>query len=192
MAFSAEDLLPRAREAARQVVAALDGNQLVLRWAESYAKQQKRQVLPAETAEARERLAALNREALLAICACLHSELPRKIAGKRITQLSGFHAAAADAFRAEFYLHLAKAMGWDSAELDEFWRDMDRYHEFASHQRGRGRGTFPSAAIAFLDRFAILLDSSRFEQARRSVIEFLPELERAASAALRAAFRKRA
>jgi hypothetical protein len=187
MTYTADELLPRAREAARQILGVCADGRWVKRWVEDYAAKHKRRVLPAGPEEERERLDALNREVLLAICSRLNEELRRHIAGRR-KKLSGFDALAADAFRAEFYLFLARSMRWGEAELEEFWRDLDQYAEFAAH---RARGAERSAAAAFADRFAILLDSSMFDRARKAAAAMLPELERITATAMRAAFRMR-
>jgi hypothetical protein len=188
MTYSADELLPRAREAARQILAVCEDGRWVQRWVQDYAAKHGRRVLPVGPDDERERLEALNREALLAICSRLNEELRKHIAGRR-KKLTGFDALAADAFRAEFYLFLAKSMRWGEAELEEFWRDLDQYAEFAAHSRAsRSSG---AANSAFADRFAILLDSSMFDRARKAAAAMLPELERITATALRAAFRKR-
>lgn len=183
MSYTADELLPRAREAARQILAALEDGRLVERWVRAYEAQHKRRVLPVGPDDERERLDALQREALLAICAQLNADLPQRLAGRR-KRPSGFDALAADAFRAEFYLFLAKSVRWNEAELDDFWRDLDQYAEFAAHTRGS-----KAVAAAFADRFAILLDSSMFDRARKAAAALLPELERITDSALRRAFR---
>ncbi len=190
MAVTRELAALRAREAVRLLLGALQESRMVARFVESYAAAHDRRGLTAHATAHRELLLNLRREALLALCARLTAGLPRRIAGRAGQQLKPAEAVAADAFRAEFFVQMAAALKWSQEELEDFWSDLDVYAQIAARQAAPMRsGKSSRGAVGpFVDRCALLLDPSMFEQARRAAGKFLVELDALAEKTMKQAF----
>ncbi len=135
----------------------------------------------------------IRREALLALCARLIAGLPRLITGRAGKPMKPADVVAADAFRAEFFVQMAAALKWSPAELEDFWSDLEVYAQIAARQSAPMRsGSASRGAVGpFVDRCALLLDPSMFEQARRAAGKFLVELDALAEKTLKQAFAAR-
>lgn len=184
----------RAREAVRLLLGALQDSRMIARFVDDYASANNRRSLIAHAAAHRELLLNLRREALLAMCARLTAGLPRCIAGRAaVKQLKPADAVAVDAFRAEFFVQMAAALKWTPEELEDFWSDLDVYAQIAARQATPMRaGSASRGAVGpFVDRCALLLDPSMFEQARRAAGKFLSELDVLAEKTLKQAFAAR-
>ncbi len=193
MAVTRELAALRAREAVRLLLGALQESRMVARFVDAYAATHNRRGLTAHPAAHRDLLLHLRRESLLALCAGLSAALPRRITGRAVKQLKPADAEAADAFRAEFFVQLAAALKWSSEELEDFWSDLDVYSQIAARQAAPMRsGSASRGAVGpFVDRCALLLDPSMFEQARRAAGKFLSELDALAEKTLKQAFAAR-
>jgi hypothetical protein len=193
MALTREQAALRAREAARLLLEGLVGARLVPQFVDVYAKAHNRRSLTVNPAAHRELLLNLRREALLALCAFLNAKLPRRVAGRATKQLKPADAAAVDAFRAEFFVQLAAAMKWSQEDLEEFWSDLDLYAQIAARQPAPMHSGKNSrrAEGPFVDRCALLLDPSMFDQARRAAGKFLGQLDTLAEKSLKQAFSAR-
>ena len=178
----------------RLLLDALKDGHMAARFVDGYAAANNRRGLTAHAAAHRELLANVRREMLLALCARMISGLPPYIAGRpNIKQLKLADVDAVDAFRAEFFVQLAAALKWSPEELQDFWGDLDVYAQVASRQSEPMRaGSATRGAVGpFVDRCALLLDPSMFEQARRAAGKFLVELDALADATLKKAFAAR-
>ncbi|MBI1750758.1 MAG: hypothetical protein HY234_02780 [Acidobacteria bacterium] len=193
MAPTREQAALRAREAVRLLLGALQESRVVARFVDTYAAAHHRPGLKTHPAAHRDLLLNLRREALLALCSRISGELPRRIAGRVTKQLKSADATAIDAFRAEFFVQLAAALKWSQVDLEEFWSDLDLYAQIAARQPAPMRSGKASrgAAGPFVDRCALLLDPSMFEQARRAAGKFLGELNALAEKTLKQAFAAR-
>ena len=74
--------------------------------------------------------------------------------------------------------------------MEDFWSDLDVYAQIAARQSTpmRSGGASRGAVGPFVDRCALLLDPSMFEQARRAAGKFLIELDALAEKTLQQAF----
>ena len=184
----------RAREAVRLLLASLDEGRRMARFVDGYAAANDRRGLTAHAAAHRELIATVRREALLAVCARIIAGLPQYIVGRaNAKQLRLSDVDNVDAFRSEFFVQLAAALKWSPEELQDFWNDLDVYAQVASRQTApmRAGGATRGAIGPFVDRCALLLDPSMFEQARRAAGKFLVELDALADATLKQAFASR-
>jgi hypothetical protein len=194
MAVTRELAALRAREAVRLLLAALQDGRVVARFVDGYAAANNRRGLTAHAAARSELLTNIRREALLALCARMIAGLPQYVVGRaRVTQLKLADVNAVDAFRAEFFVQMAAALKWSPEELENFWSDLDVYAQIASRQAAPMRaGSASRGAVGpFVDRCALLLDPSMFEQARRAAGKFLSELDALAATTLKQAFASR-
>jgi hypothetical protein len=190
MAFTRELAALRAREAVRLLLSALNDSRMVARFVDAYAAAHDRRGLTAHAAAHRELLLNIRREALLALCAQLIAGLPRRITGRAGKPMKPANVIAADAFRAEFFVQMAAALKWSPAELEDFWSDLEVYAQIAARQSAPMRsGSASRGAVGpFVDRCALLLDPSMFEQARRAAGKFLVELDALAEKTMKQAF----
>jgi hypothetical protein len=135
-----------------------------------------------------ELLAAIERESLLLVAARIERTLPLA-AGSRFSRQSEAEAVAG--FRQAFLTFLGGSLAWDNDEREAFRRDLGMYLRLAARESGvvgprRGPAT---AAGAFVDRCAFLIDPSMMGQAREAAARYQAELESCADEAVRAAFR---
>jgi hypothetical protein len=220
MPYRPRELVIRAREAAHLLLAALDRNEMVPRFLDMYAAENRRPGRADQPAHYRDQLETIRREAILAMVLRAEAALPTKLkvhvvvrgakprAGsrtklkkgkakkgvkvKRKTRTSGIDLAIPllDLFREEFFVALGQALRWSDDEARSFWHDLELYEQLQAKEPKRA----PRRAIAsgpFVDRTALLLDPSLMEQARRAAGKFQMELDAAADRVLRTAFSKR-
>ena len=190
MAFTRELAALRAREAVRLLLGALNDSRMVTRFVDAYAAAHDRRGLTAHAAAHRDLLLTIRREALLALCAQLIAGLPRRITGRAGKPMKPADVIAADAFRAEFFVQLAAALKWSENDLEDFWSDLEVYAQIAARQSSPMRsGSASRGAVGpFVDRCALLLDPSMFEQARRAAGKFLVDLDALAEKTMKQAF----
>jgi hypothetical protein len=193
MALARELAALRAREAVRLLLGAMQESRMVAHFVDAYAAAHNRRGLTAHAAAHRELLLNIRRESLLALCAQIIAGLPRRITGRAGKPLKPADVIAADAFRAEFFVQMAAALKWSEEELEDFWSDLGVYAQIAARQSTPMRaGSASRGAVGpFVDRCALLLDPSMFEQARRAAGKFLSELDVLAEKTLRQAFAAR-
>jgi len=190
VAFTRELAALRAREAVRLLLGALNDSRMVAHFVDGYAAAHDRRGLTAHAAAHRELILNIRREALLALCAQLIAGLPRRITGRAGKAMKPADVIAADAFRAEFFVQMAAALKWSEDDLEDFWSDLELYAQIAARQSAPMRsGSASRGAVGpFVDRCALLLDPSMFEQARRAAGKFLVELDALAEKTMKQAF----
>jgi len=218
MPYRSRELVVRAREAATLLLATLDRNEMVPRFLDVYAAENRRPGRADQPAHYREQLETIRREAILAMVLRVQSALPlrlkvrvtmqgpasrsgkkarkgKKAAKARKTKRATLELAIPllDLFREEFFVALGQALQWSEADAKEFWRDLELYENLARREPRRqpGRTTRAIASGPFVDRTALLLDPSLMEQARRAAGRFQLELNAAADRVLRNVFSRR-
>ncbi len=220
MPYRPRELVIRAREAATLLLATLDRNELVPRFLDIYAAENRRPGRADAPAHYREQLETIRREAILAMVLRAEAIFParlkvhvtvrtakprttkgkrgkrgRKKAAARTPREQGWELAIPllDLFREEFFVALGQALRWTEDEAQAFWRDLDLYETLSANQPKRkpARAVRTAASGPFVDRTALLLDPSLMDQARRAAAKFQLELDAAADRALRQAFSRR-
>jgi len=214
MPYRPRELVVRAREAATQLLQALDRDEMVPRFLDLYAAQYRRPGRADQPAFYREQLERIRRESVLAAVIRIEAALPTRLK-VRVTVRRTKHAVKRgkgrktkarrpakaalelaipflDLFREEFFVALGQAMDWTDEDAREFWRDLDIYRMLGA----RGSSATPrrragAASGPFVDRVALLLDPSLMEQARRAAGAFELEIHQAADRVLRRVFSRR-
>src|SRR5208282_4508630 len=179
MPYRPRELVVRAREAAARLLATLDHNEMVQRFLDMYAAENRRPGRADQPAHYREQLETIRREAILAMVLRVQSALPLRLkvrvtmqhtprrAGKKARKgKKGAKARKArkptlelaipllDLFREEFFVALGQALQWSEADAKEFWRDLELYENLARREPRRqpGRTTRAIASGPFVDR----------------------------------------
>ena len=177
-------------ELAEKLLAALESDRLVARFVNSYVAEFGRKGLKADASGYRELLSTLGREALLAMAAQVHAELPGYLTERRPAVLRGSQVQAAQAFFEEFLSALASALRWTPEDAEELRRDLDLYMQLGARvplPKKHRKPTDPAEG-PFVDRCALLLDPSMLENGRRAAGKFLLEIERVTQKALASVF----
>jgi hypothetical protein len=217
MPYRPRELVVRAREAAAVLLATLDRNEMVARFLDVYAAENRRPGRADHPAFYREQLGRIRREAILAMVLRIEAALPARlkvsvtVRGPRRTKKTkkGKKAAGSrsgkrkpglelaipflDLFREEFFVAVGQSLDWTDDDAQEFWRDLGLYEKLAAREPRRPAGHAARAAASgpFVDRVALLLDPSLMEQARRAAGKFELELHAAADRVLRKVFSRR-
>jgi hypothetical protein len=221
MPYRPRELVIRAREAATLLLATLDRNEMVQRFLDMYAAENRRPGRADQPAHYREQLETIRREAILAMVLRTESALPTKLRvrlvvrsvktrkGSRAKLKKGKKGSRASAKKKK-----SRSSGIDLAIplLDLFreeffvaigqalrWTDEDaqsfwhdlELYEALSAHEPRRQARRAIASGPFVDRTALLLDPSLMEQARRAAGKFQVELDAAADRVLRATFSRR-
>jgi hypothetical protein len=218
MPYRPRELVIRAREAAALLLATLDHNEMVQRFLDIYAAENRRPGRADQPSHYREQLETIRREAILVMVLRIQSALPtrlkisvtvrasrrhsgkkskkgRKNAKPKRPSKAGLELAIPllDLFREEFFVALGQALEWSDGDAQEFWRDLELYERLARpeprrHASATGRAF---ASGPFVDRAGLLLDPSLMDQARRAAAKFQLELNAAADRVLRRVFSRR-
>jgi hypothetical protein len=218
MPYRPRELVVRAREAAALLLATLDHNEMVPRFLDMYAAENRRPGRADQPAHYREQLETIRREAILAMVLRVQSALPTRLkvrvtmrdTARRSTKKSKKRKNARskgktrkatlelaipllDLFREEFFVALGQALQWSESDTTEFWRDLELYEKLSCREPRRqpGRTMRAIASGPFVDRAALLLDPSLMEQARRAAGTFQLDLNMAADRVLRKVFSRR-
>lgn len=216
MPYRPRELVVRAREAAALLLNALDHEEMVQRFLDVYAAENRRPGRADQPAHYREQLETIRREAILAMVLRLQSALPSRLKvsvtvrsprprrktkkskkGKkqRTTRRAGLELAIPllDLFREEFFVALGQALGWNHEDAGSFWRDLEVYEKLSALEPSRTAARIRRASVSgpFVDRTALLLDPSLMEQARRAAGKFQLELDSTADRVLRKIFSSR-
>jgi len=203
----------RAREAATLLLAALDRDEMVARFLDVYAAQNRRPGRADHPVFYRDQLATIRRESILAMVQRIEAALPARLKvsvtvgganrprkrkkGKKQKRTKPARNAAMelaipflDLFREELFVALGRALDWTDRDAEEFWRDLELYEQLAAREprRPAQRASRTAASGPFVDRVAMLLDPSLMEQARRAAGAFQAELNAAADRILRKTF----
>ena len=217
MPYRPRELVVRAREAAAILLATLDRNEMVARFLDMYAAENRRPGRADQPAFYRDQLQTIRREAILATVLRIEAALParlkvsvtvrgaksprRKTKGKKGGGSRSEKRKAdlelaipfLDLFREEFFVALGQSLDWTDEDAREFWHDLELYEKLSAPESGRqyGRATRVRASGPFVDRVALLLDPSLMEQARQAAGKFQVELNEAADRVLRKIFSRR-
>lgn len=214
MPFRPRELVIRAREAAIALVRTLDRGEMVEKFLDVYAAENRRPGRADHPGHYREQLETIRREAILTLVLRIEASLPKRLkvhvpvrAMRAQRQSKGnarsrkpvrkrdaweFSIPILDLFREEFFTALGQALEWTERDAEEFWRDLELYEKLrAVTQKRSGRSTRAVPAGPFVDRVAFLLDPSLMEQARRASAKFESELDAAADRVLRAVLSRR-
>src|ERR1700677_2437027 len=221
MPYRPRELVIRAREAATLLLATLDRNEMVPRFLDMYAAENRRPGRADQPAHYREQLETIRREAILSMVLRAEAALPTKLkvhvvvrnvkarTVSRAKPKKGKRGA-----KAKIKKRKPRQSGIDLAFplLDLFreeffvaigqalrWTDEDaqsfwrdlELYEALSAHEPRRQSRRGIASGPFVDRTALLLDPSLMEQARRAAGKFQVELDAAADRVLRATFSRR-
>ncbi len=213
MSYRPRELVVRAREAATLLLAALDRDEMVARFLDVYAAQNRRPGRADHPVFYRDQLATIRRESILAMVQRIEAALPARLKvsvtvrganrprkakkGRKPKKTKPSRNAAMelaipflDLFREEFFVALGRSLDWTDRDAEEFWRDLELYEQLAAREprRPAQRASRTAASGPFVDRVAMLLDPSLMEQARRAAGAFQLELNAAADRILRKTF----
>jgi hypothetical protein len=212
MPFRPRELVMRAREAATLLLRTLDQDEMVQRFLDIYAAENRRPGRADHPAHYREQLETIRREAILAMVLRVEAALPNRLKvrvpvrtsrarrGRRggpkrpLRREAGWEFAIPilDLFREEFFVALGQALHWTEEDADEFWRDVELYERLQSGEHRRpARHSRAAASGPFADRVGFILDPSLMDQARRAANEFQAELDAAADRILRKVLSRR-
>jgi hypothetical protein len=209
----------RAREAAMLLLSTLDREEMVQRFLDMYAAENRRPGRADRPMLYREQLETIRREAILAMVLRVEKAIParlkvrvtvRTVSRRKNSSRKNKKSAARwrcvnkpavelaipflDLFREEFFVALGQALRWSDEDGQEFWRDLEVYEKLSGlePQQASGRSARGIVSGPFVDRTALLLDPSLMEQARRAAGKFQLELNSAADRVLRKIFSRRA
>jgi hypothetical protein len=213
MPYRPRELVVRAREAATLLLAALDRDEMVARFLDVYAAQNRRPGRADHPVFYRDQLATIRRESVLAMVQRIEAALPARLKvsvtvhgaarprkgkkGKKPRRTKPARSPAMelaipflDLFREEFFVALGRSLDWTDRDAEEFWRDLELYEQLVAREprRPAQRASRTAASGPFVDRVAMLLDPSLMEQARRAAGAFQLELNVAADRILRKTF----
>jgi hypothetical protein len=217
MPYRPRELVVRAREAAALLLSTLDHNEMVERFLDIYAAENRRPGRADQPGHYREQLETIRREAVLAMALRIEKALPIRMkvqvtmrpAGRSAKTKKGKRAKPKPnkkpalelaipllaMFREEFFVALGQALDWDDDDAGAFWRDLQFYESLTEQEpnrRTRARmGATSAASGPFVDRVGLLLDPSLMEQSRRAAAKFQGELRAAADQVLRKVFSRR-
>jgi hypothetical protein len=219
MPYRPRELVVRAREAAAILLATLDRTEMVARFLDMYAAENRRPGRADQPAFYREQLQTIRRESILATVLRIEAALParlkvsvtvrasgprKKSKGKKTRKAARKSSAKKkanlelaipflDLFREEFFVALGQSLDWTDEDAQEFWHDLELYEKLSASDSGRtsGRAARARTSGPFVDRVALLLDPSLMEQARRAAGKFQLELNAAADRVLRKIFSRR-
>src|ERR1700723_2412612 len=218
MPYRPRELVVRAREAAARLLATLDHNEMVPRFLDMYAAENRRPGRADQPAHYRDQLETVRREALLAMVLRAEAALPTRLkvrvtvrdTKRRLKPKKGKKSAKGkrgakkharkpgmdlaipllDLFREEFFVALGQALRWTDEDPRAFWHDLELYESLpASEPRRPARRAIASGP--FVDRTALLLDPSLMEQARRAAGKFQAGLDAAAERGVGGTFSRR-
>ena len=196
----------RAGETVNRLLRSIEKERLVERFVAAYVAENKRRGLADDPMRQRELLSTIGREVLLVMVARVNLRLPRYLPcpkpkraakrgspGRAAAGLVPDEVPATEIFLTEFYASLGRALCWTPADADEFLRDLEIYSELAAppSKAARSRRSTGQAEGAFVDRCALLLDPSMFENARRAALRFQSEVECQTDKTLTAILRRR-
>lgn len=168
-----------AGELAQRLPEALVAERIIPRFVDSYVVEHGRHALQAHASLYRDRLALLQREALLALTvvtfenACFEPATSKKSKPRPMTQKD------VTTFRRKFLTVLARTQKWTVGDAMDFQTDLQIYEQLIRRNSAnrRTRKSFEVANHPFVDRCAFLLDSSFMEKARFAASRALGDLE---------------
>jgi hypothetical protein len=168
-----------ANELARRLPEALIGERIIPRFVDSYVVEHGRHALQVHASLYRDRLALLQREALLALSVQTLSNACFEPASSKKSKPRPMSRKDAGLFRRKFLTALAQQQKWTAGDALDFQTDLQIYEELIRRSTAtrRIRKSFEVANHPFVDRCAFLLDSSFMEKARLAASRTLGDLE---------------
>jgi hypothetical protein len=174
-----QNITDLASELAQRLPEALVGERVIPRFVDSYVVEHGRHALQAHASQYRDRLALLQREALLTLtvqalsAACFEPPASKKSKPRPMSQKD------AAIFRRKFLSALARQQKWSVGDALDFQTDLQIYENLIRRNSAtrRMRKSFEVANHPFVDRSAFLLDSSFMEKARIAASRALGDLE---------------
>ncbi len=197
-------LAARAGETANRLLRLMEKDRLVERFVAGYIAENKRRGLTDDPARLREMVTTIGREVLLVMAERLTLRLPRYLP-KPKPKRARRHAAPStpaptaspadlppgDIFLTEFYASLGRALRWTPADAEEFLHDLEIYSQLVPREKTQAPRRTGGTEGAFVDRCALLLDPSMFENARHAARRFQGEVERLADRTFAGILRRR-
>lgn len=111
-------------------------------------------------------------------------EKPQKLKPTEITALT--------LFRDSFLDSVEQIMNWEEAEKAAFLRDCELYRKVSEVRLAapvsKSQKKDSAASLPFVDRCALVLDASMFEQARKALLDLQKQLDQVTSQTLRKVF----
>jgi hypothetical protein len=168
-----------ATELAQRLPEALVGERIIPRFVDSYVVEHGRHALQVHASLYRDRLALLQREALLALTVQVFSEACFEPPASKKSKPRPMSQKDAAIFRRKFLSALARQQKWSVGDALDFQTDLQIYENLIRRNSGtrRARKSFEVANHPFVDRSAFLLDSSFMEKARIAASRALGDLE---------------
>jgi hypothetical protein len=168
-----------ASELAQRLPEALIGERIIPRFVDSYVVEHGRHALQVHASLYRDRLALLQREALLALTVQILSRACFEPAASSKSKPRPMSLKDAATFRRKFLTALARQQKWTVGDALDFQTDLQIYEGLIrrNSETRRVRKSFEVANHPFVDRCAFLLDSSFMEKARLAASHALGDLE---------------
>jgi len=183
MRSQSQNVTDLATELAQRLPEALIGERVIPRFVDAYVVEHGRHALQVHASLYRDRLALLQREALLALtvqalsAACFEPPSSKKSKPRPMSQKD------VAIFRRKFLNALARQQKWSVGDALDFQTDLQIYESLIRRNSAtrRTRKSFEVANHPFVDRSAFLLDSSFMEKARLAATKTLSSLEELAT-----------
>jgi hypothetical protein len=168
-----------ASELAQRLPEALIGERVIPRFVDSYVLEHGRHALQVHASLYRDRLALLQREALLALTVHALSNACFPVADTKKSVPRSMSQKDAATFRRKFLAALARQQKWTAGDALDFQTDLQIYEELIRRNAAtrRSRKSFEVTNHPFVDRCAFLLDSSFMEKARQAASRALGDIE---------------
>jgi hypothetical protein len=168
-----------ATELAQRLPQALIAERIIPRFVDSYVVEHGRHALQVHASLYRDRLALLQREALLALAVQILSTPCFEPPASKKSKPRAMSSKDAGIFRRKFLAVLARQQKWSVGDALDFQTDLQVYEQLLRRNAAtrRPRKSFEVANHPFVDRCAFLLDSSFMEKARLAASRTLGDLE---------------
>lgn len=168
-----------AGELAQRLPEALVGERIIPRFVDSYVVEHGRHALQVHASLYRDRLALLQREALLALTVLTFAYAYFEPATSKKSKPRPMSQKDMTTFRRKFLTVLARQQKWTVGDAMDFQTDLQIYEQLIRRNSAtrRTRKSFEVAKHPFVDRCAFLLDSSFMEKARFAASRALGDLE---------------
>lgn len=172
------NLTDTASELAQRLPEALIGERIIPRFVDSYVVEHGRHALQVHASLYRDRLALLQREALLTLTAQVLENACFEPATSKKSKPRPMSRKDSAIFRRKFLTALARQQKWTAGDALDFQTDLQIYEQLIRrNSTRRTRKSFEVANHPFVDRCAFLLDSSFMEKARFAASRALGDLE---------------
>jgi hypothetical protein len=179
MSGQTQNVSDLAGELAQRLPEALIGERIIPRFVDSYVVEHGRHALQVHASLYRDRLALLQREALLALTVLTFAQAGSEPTASKKLKPRLMSQKDMTTFRRKFLAALARQQKWTVGDAMDFQTDLQIYEQLISRNSAtrRTRKSFEVANHPFVDRCAFLLDSSFMEKARFAASRALGDLE---------------